>query len=129
MTKLTKTLTNSTNTTFETQVSHVPVTKTTQKLVNNETVTETNTEIEVVTKMVPVQNNVSTVSNINYIFTKNRTRIPIEDLIKICKNPSFEMRVYNADNDFWTINFNQYNIKELWHLINQKVPSSRISVY
>ena len=118
---------NNSYTSYENRTTHVPVTTTVQSTVNDVPVTETKTEIQVVNEMVPVTNNRQRVSAVSYLVTKNRIRIPSQELKELCAHSQIVLRIYNEDNDFWTLNFNNYDIYEIKNLLDNKVQSHRIS--
>ncbi|MBL0101940.1 MAG: hypothetical protein IPP49_19395 [Saprospiraceae bacterium] len=91
---------NNSYTSYENRTTHVPVTTTVQSTVNDVPVTETKTEIKVVNEMVPVTNNRQRVSAVSYLVTKNRIRIPSQELKELCAHSQIVLRIYNEDNDF-----------------------------
>ncbi|HMR88749.1 MAG TPA: hypothetical protein PKD51_11380 [Saprospiraceae bacterium] len=118
---------NQTNTTYHTTTSHVPVTTTVQKIVNDVPVTETKTDIQVVQSQVPVQNNYHRVTESSYIAEKFKISIPKETLENLCTYSQFTLRLYDQDNDFWNIDFNNYNVTDIKNLLNNKVDPYNIS--
>ena len=118
---------NKTHTTYQTVTSHVPVTTTVQKTVNDVPVTETTTDIKVVQSEVPVQNNYQSVTQSNYISEKMMISVPKDALENLCKYTFFSIRIYNKDNDFWNIDFNNYNVTDIKNLLNNKVNPFNIS--
>lgn len=118
---------NGTNTTYQTVISHVPVTTTVQKTVNDVPVTETKTDIQEVRSEVPVQNNYQRVTQSNYISEKMLISVPQDTLENLCKYTFFTIRIYNKENDFWNIDFNNYNVIDIKNLLNNKVNPYNIS--
>lgn len=118
---------NGTNTTYQTVISHVPVTTTVQKTVNDVPVTETKTDIQEVRSEVPVQNNYQRITQSNYISEKMLISVPKDTLENLCKYTSFTIRIYNKENDFWNIDFNNYDYADIKNLLNNKVNPYNIS--
>lgn len=121
-------LTNENYTTYQTVTKQVPVTKTESKIVNDQVVTETTTEMQSVSEQVPVQNSRQVSSNVNYIVSKNKITITQDALKSLVSLRNFYFRFYNADQDFWSIQFFEYNITNLKNFINKIVQPYNIVV-
>jgi hypothetical protein len=122
-------VTNENYTTYPNTTRQVPIVTTETKTVNDVLVTETKTEMQVVTESSPVQNTRQIHSTINYIHLKSRLTIEEENFKKLVDAKHFRLRIYNTNNDFWSLNFSTlYEDKELTNFLNNKVQSNRITV-
>jgi hypothetical protein len=121
-------VTNENYTTYQTTTKSVPVTTTESKMVNDQLVTETKTEMQTVNEQTPVQNTRQISRNVNYTVSKNKITIEEEQLKSLASHNNFYLRIYNNENDFWSIQFNQYNSRDLKNFINKIVAPHNIRV-
>lgn len=121
-------LDNETYTTYQNTTKQVPVTKTETKMVNDQWVTETKTEMQVVNEQTPVQNTRQISRNVSYTLSKNKISLTEEQLKTMISLNTFYLRIYNNENDFWSLDFTLYNTKDLKNFINKVVAPHNIRV-
>ena len=114
-------VTNEYYTTYQTTTSHVPTVTTETKTVNNVPVSTTKTTMNLVTKEIPIRNTRQVHSKINYIESKTKLTIDESTILRLVSSQILYLRIYNSQNDFWSINFNKLETQDLLNFLNNRV--------